>query len=107
MKKAIFHGKKGASESLLFTLLIFMFALNTFIALWALSESSNIGLSFPSLPDHASLFDYFDVIWGYIVTFFQLAFFTVASIPIWLIFIIVVIDATIIFIIVKLIRGGG
>lgn len=92
----------------LLSIITFMLFFNGLMGLYALSDTgTDNDFSFPALPDDPDALDYIIYPFKWVGTIFELTFFTISELPIWLLPIIISVDIVLGYIIISLIRGGS
>ena len=94
----------GAFISILSIMVVF----NTLLGYYAITQATGISdIQFESLPSDPGALDYIWIPFSWIGTIFSLTFFTIANVPAIVTALIIVMDITFGYILMRLLRGGG
>lgn len=84
----------------------FWVILNLLLGAYAVSSTDYEGIDLPHLADEPGLLNYFELIGGYFVLFFDVMLTTLSNVPVWLTALLVIINAGGAFVVLQMIRGN-
>jgi hypothetical protein len=95
----------GNTEIFIF-IISFMLCFNAFVGYYAVTTASSVDLTAPTLPSDPNILDYIMIAVDYVVFMFGIVGYTIANIPVIFTVFIAVMNATLVYILVSMIRGN-
>lgn len=83
-----------------------MLCFNAFVGYYAVTTSTNVNLTAPALPSNPNILDYIMIAVNYVVFMFGIVGYTISNIPVVFTVFIAVMNATLVYILISMIRGN-
>lgn len=95
-----------ANTGIFIFIISFMLVFNMLVGYYAITASSDVNLTAPTLPTDPNILDYIMIAVDYAVYMFSIVGFTISNIPTLLAVFLAVLNATFVYILISMIRGN-